>query len=154
MKGYTNKNVPSIKDVQECLILLGDKDVSFLGSRKWIGSLEISYCLDSMLNVSSKILHSPIGKSIDEIADQLIDYFQRFGAPIMIGSGSLAHTIIGISVNLDFTVFKYLVLDPHYSGDENIQTIISKGFCGWKPASFWKKNTFSNLCLPLVPECF
>ena len=32
---------------------IGDKETSFVGSRKWIGSTEVSYVLDHLLGVSS-----------------------------------------------------------------------------------------------------
>lgn len=34
--------VPTIAEIQEILIRIGDKDKSFLNSREWIGSLEVS----------------------------------------------------------------------------------------------------------------
>lgn len=39
-------------------------------------------------------------------------------------------------------------IDPHYTGSDNIKSIHGKGVF-WKEASFWKKDTFYNLCLPL-----
>ncbi|CAN7999752.1 unnamed protein product, partial [Ixodes hexagonus] len=38
--------VPSIAQIQEALVKMGDKPSSFLGSRDWIGSVEASMCLD------------------------------------------------------------------------------------------------------------
>lgn len=31
---------------------VGDKPASFLGSRRWIGSMEVSYVLDEVIGVS------------------------------------------------------------------------------------------------------
>ena len=31
---------------------MGDKEASFVGSRKWIGSMEVSFCLDHLIGVS------------------------------------------------------------------------------------------------------
>lgn len=32
---------------------IGDKDDSFIGSREWIGAIELSFVLDKLLGVSS-----------------------------------------------------------------------------------------------------
>ena len=38
--------------INQILVQLGDKEPSFVGSRKWIGSTEVSYVLDHLLGVS------------------------------------------------------------------------------------------------------
>ena len=42
------------------------------------------------------------------------------------GGGVLAHTIIGISFNERSGETRFLVLDPHYTGPEDIKTIQEK----------------------------
>lgn len=69
------------------------------------------------------------------------------------GGGVLAHTILGVDYDKENDVAKFLVLDPHYPGEENISVIQSKGWCGWKTANFWKKGTFYNMCLPMKKSC-
>lgn len=64
----------------------------------------------------------------------------------------LAHTILGIDFNDVTGESMFLVLDPHYTGDEDIRTVISKGWCEWKSPSFWQANNFYNLLLPNPPE--
>lgn len=65
-----------------------------------------------------------------------------------LGGGVLAHTILGVDINEELGTAKFLVLDPHYTGSDNLKSIHGKGVC-WKDASFWKKDAFYNLCLPL-----
>uniref|UniRef100_A0AC35UGN6 Ufm1-specific protease 2 n=1 Tax=Rhabditophanes sp. KR3021 TaxID=114890 RepID=A0AC35UGN6_9BILA len=148
-QGYTDKAVPTHKEMQKCLFEIGDKDAKFVGSSQWIGSTEISYCIDSMLGIQSKILSISSGSEMYEVARPLIHHFKSGGAPVMIGGNQLAHTILGI--NYDITSgngdCQLLVLDPHYTGEEDIKKIISKGWCGWKPMTFWNKNCFYNLLL-------
>lgn len=69
------------------------------------------------------------------------------------GGGVLAHTIIGIDYNKNTGDMKFLILDPHYTGEEDLNVIVKKGWCGWKGPEFWKKNAFYNMCLPLTPKC-
>ena len=32
---------------------VGDKEPNFVGSRKWIGSMEVSFCLDHLIGVGT-----------------------------------------------------------------------------------------------------
>lgn len=45
----------------------------------------------------------------------------------MIGGNNLAHTILGVDLNVQTGDIKYLVLDPHYTGGENLKTVQDKG---------------------------
>ena len=40
-QGYTATDVPGHKEIQKCLIDIGDKPAKFLGSKQWIGSTEV-----------------------------------------------------------------------------------------------------------------
>lgn len=71
----------------------------------------------------------------------------------VIGGGVLAHTILGINYNESSGEVKFLILDPHYTGSEKINTVINKGWCGWKSKDFWRKDSFYNMCLPQRPIC-
>lgn len=65
-----------------------------------------------------------------------------------VGGGVLAHTILGVEFNTATNDVRYLILDPHYTGPEDLSTVISKGWCGWKNSDFWNKTAHYNLCLP------
>lgn len=80
-----------------------------------------------------------------------IKHFKHFFK--ILGGGVLAHTILGVDYNRDTGDIKFLILDPHYTGADNIKTILSKGWCGWKNMSFWDKKAYYNMCLPIVPNC-
>lgn len=71
-----------------------------------------------------------------------------------IGGGVLAHTILGVSYDEHSEEGKFLILDPHYTGAEQLSTIINKGWCAWKTQNFWKKDAFYNMCLPQRPITF
>jgi hypothetical protein len=85
---------------------------------------------------------------------QKIKIFRHFlteGSPIMIGGGVLAWTLAGICTNGKET--KYLIVDPHYTGDsDDMKTISKKGWIAWQPASIFRKDSFYNLCCPLKPK--
>ena len=41
LQGYTEMEVPSHREVQKCLVDIGDKEAKFIGSKQWIGSTEV-----------------------------------------------------------------------------------------------------------------
>lgn len=110
----------------KALYEIGDKPRDFVGSSKWIGSMEISFCLSKMIGVESKIINVSSGSEIAEKARELQYHFETEGTPVMIGGGVLAHTIAGVDFNELTGDVKFLVLDPHYTGDDDIKTISNK----------------------------
>lgn len=153
LQGYTDHPIPTHREIQQCLVDIGDKPKSFVGSRQWIGSTEVSFCLDQMLGITSRILNVSSGSELEEKGGELSHHFNTQGTPIMIGGGVLAHTIIGVDFNKDTGELKFLIVDPHYTGSEDIKTIQSKGWVGWKKPDFWNKSAYYNLCMPLRPYC-
>lgn len=70
----------------------------------------------------------------------------------MIGGGQLAFTMLGLMHNETTGKTKYLILDPHYTGKDELKTIQGKGWCGWKDMEvIFKDQHFFNLCLPQIP---
>uniref|UniRef100_A0A915ENR0 Ufm1-specific protease n=1 Tax=Ditylenchus dipsaci TaxID=166011 RepID=A0A915ENR0_9BILA len=150
LQHLTTLPIPTHRQLQQCLVDLKDKPAKFVGSTQWIGSMELSFCLETMMGVSSRILSSKSGAELSEHARAIIFHFENYGAPIMIGGGQLAQTILGIDYNVRSGETRFLVLDPHYTGSEDIDAVVKKGWCGWKPASFWDKKAFYNLLLPIT----
>ncbi|GFR16037.1 ufm1-specific protease 2 [Trichonephila clavata] len=150
-QGYTNRSIPTHTEIQEALVAVGDKPQSFIGSNKWIGSQEVSFCLDHLLQIQSKIMFVSSGAELANKGRELFYHFRDQGTPVMIGGGVLAHTIIGVDFNQDTGDLKFLILDPHYTGSEDLHVILNKGWCGWKGVQFWDQNAFYNLCLPQRP---
>jgi hypothetical protein len=154
LQGYMDKPVPSHSEIQQALVAVGDKPPAFVGSKKWIGSTEVSYVLSQLYGIMCKILHVPSGAEIATKARELARHFTTQGTPIMIGGGVLAHTILGIDWNEGTGEVKFLILDPHYTGAEDLKFIQDKGWCGWKAVDFWDKNAYYNMCLPQRPAVF
>lgn len=44
--------IHDLREIQQSLVEIGDKDRSFVGSREWIGAIELSFVLDKLLGVS------------------------------------------------------------------------------------------------------
>jgi len=70
----------------------------------------------------------------------------------MIGGNCLAHTILGVDYNEKTGDLRFLILDPHYTGTEDLKTILKQGWCGWKELKFWNDNSSYNLCMPQRPD--
>ena len=84
-QGYTSKPVPSHREIQQALVDLQDKGEEFVGSRQWIGSFEVSMCLEHLLGVTSKIMFVSTGAEMRAKGRDLLHHFQTQGTPIMIG---------------------------------------------------------------------
>lgn len=155
LQGYIEiDRVPTHKEIQEALVACGDKEVNFIGKEKWIGSQEVSYVLSQLYNISSKIMFVNSGRELGSKGSELKHHFETNGTPIMIGGGVLAHTILGIDFDENSGQLNFLVLDPHYTGPEDLSTIIKKGWCNWKSPDFWDPSAFYNLCMPQKPQVF
>ncbi|VDO79589.1 unnamed protein product [Heligmosomoides polygyrus] len=152
LNGFTEKPGPTHLDIQKCLVEIKDKEAKFLGSRQWIGSTEIGFVLDHLLGVESRFIITNSGAEVAERARELALHFQTVGTPVMIGGGQLAHTILGVDFDENTGECQFLVLDPHYTGSEDLKTILAKGWCGWKPATFWCPQSFYNIALPQTPK--
>ncbi|KAK2576065.1 hypothetical protein KPH14_007403 [Odynerus spinipes] len=151
LQGYTSIPIPSHKEIQKCLVDIGDKTSNFIGSKQWIGSTEVGFTLETLLGINVKILCAASGEEVSTFVSDLAHHFNTQGTPVMIGGGVLAHTILGVNYDESSGEVKFLILDPHYTGSEKINVIVNKGWCGWKTQDFWKKNSFYNMCLPQRP---
>ncbi|XP_051559197.1 ufm1-specific protease 2 [Myxocyprinus asiaticus] len=151
-QGYVQTAVPTHTQIQQALVDVGDKEPRFVGSRQWIGSFEVQAVLNQLLGVTSKIMFVSHGSELVTKGRELANHFQTEGTPVMIGGGVLAHTILGVIWSENTGQIRFLILDPHYTGVEDLQTIIDKGWCGWKGPEFWDQNAYYNLCLPQRPK--
>ncbi|XP_063225005.1 ufm1-specific protease 1 [Bacillus rossius redtenbacheri] len=140
--------VPSIRDIQDVLVRLGDKPPHFAGSRDWIGSVEVCLVLDQLYAVPCRILHSPHG-TLGQQAGALAAHFRDRGSPVMMG-GDLdcsSKGVLGAHVSGDHTYL--LVVDPHFSGRAGAAAeLVSAGWVKWQRLSQFQDSSFYNLCLP------
>jgi hypothetical protein len=98
------------------------------------------------MNVSS-------GAELVSKGKELKTHFIDEGTPVMIGGDLYAHTILGVDICEENDDVRFLILDPHYPGnDSNVKNTISKGWCAWKDVNMFKAHAFYNLCMPLRPK--
>ncbi|XP_050303233.1 ufm1-specific protease 2 [Anthonomus grandis grandis] len=154
LQGYTSRPVPTFKEIQKCLVDIGDKPANFIDSTQWIGSSEVNFVLKSLLGVTSKILYVNSGEELGTKGPELLQHFEMHGSPVMIGGGVLAHTILGVEYNQLTGSLKFLILDPHYTGEDDLNVILNRKWCAWKGVDFFNKSAYYNMCLPQVPREF
>ncbi|MCL4122963.1 UNVERIFIED_CONTAM: hypothetical protein GTU68_050160 [Idotea baltica] len=151
MQGYTDEPIPSHRKIQQVLVDIRDKPPNFVGSKQWIGSTEVGFVLETLLGINNKFIFVSSGADLASKGRELLYHFNTAGTPIMIGGGVLAHTILGVSWNSSSGDIKFLILDPHYTGGEDIGQVLKHGWCGWKGPEFWDQKAYYNLCLPQRP---
>lgn len=144
--------LPTHEKIQKALVAVGDKPGTSIGSKEWIGANEVCYALEKLTGVTSKILHVSSGGEMESKGRQLAQHFDEQGSPVMVGGGVLAWTILGVARNERTGKVKFLVLDPHYEGKDDLATIQNKGWVGWKAADIFKAAAFYNLCMPERPS--
>ncbi|XP_041452945.1 ufm1-specific protease 1-like [Lytechinus variegatus] len=139
---------PTLREIQEALVAMQDKPESFVGSREWIGSFEVSLCLDFFHDVSGKIIHLSSGSDIPGIVPDLVKHFKTLGTAIMMGGDSDASSKGIFGVHLGASRSYLLVLDPHFTGHATVEELIKKEWVSWKPSDSFMASSFYNLCLP------
>ncbi|CAL1405291.1 unnamed protein product [Linum trigynum] len=158
LQHYTAVDVPSHREIQQALVEIGDKEPPFVGSRDWIGAIELSFVLDKLLGVSCKIMNVRSGAELPEKCRELALHFENQGTPVMIGGGVLAYTLLGVDYNEGTGDCAFLILDPHFTGNDEHKKIVNGGWCGWKKAvdskgkNFFLHDKFYNLLLPQRPN--
>ena len=157
---YTAAPVPTHREIQETLVRIGDKDPGFVGSRQWIGSFELSYILDDLLDVACKVITVAAGADIPSKAREFAHHFETQGTPIMIGGGVLAYTLLGIDFNESTGDCAFLILDPHYTGGEDLGKIHAGQWVAWKKpgdraaagGDLFVRDAFYNFLCPQRPK--
>ena len=150
-----DKEIPSLRRVQEILVEMEDKPSSFAGSKDWIGSVEVGLVLDQYCDVPCKIVHSRSGKELENVYDQVFQHFQKRRCPIMMG-GDLDNSSKGIFGACQSDKDKYfLIVDPHFvkRPEHNSITasdLVEMGWAKWQKLADFYESSFYNLCLPQV----
>ncbi|CAI5501529.1 unnamed protein product [Closterium sp. Naga37s-1] len=154
---YTSQPVPTHRRIQQALVEIGDKEAAFVGSSQWIGAIELSFILDHLLGVTCKVLTVSSGADMPSKGRQLAHHFSTQGTPVMIGGGVLSYTLLGVDYDEATGECAFLILDPHYTGGEDLKAIRSGGWVAWRKAKtdggadFFVRDAFYNLLLPQRP---
>ncbi|CAH0590422.1 unnamed protein product [Chrysodeixis includens] len=143
--------VPSITEIQEILVQLEDKPKSFLKSRQWIGSFEVCLVIDKLYDIPCKIVHVNHGDELQTIVDVLVNHFDKFGSPVMMGGDIDASSKGIMGIHVGHNGASLLVVDPHYVGKEKTKEFLfANGWVKWQRLTDFLSSSFYNLCLPQV----
>ena len=77
----------------------------------------------------------------------------------MVGGGVLAYTLLGVDFCAESGECAFLILDPHYTGGEDLAKIRAGGWCAWKRpgeraaagGELFVAGAFYNLLCPQRP---
>ncbi|KAJ8337754.1 hypothetical protein SKAU_G00367200 [Synaphobranchus kaupii] len=148
----THDRPPSLPEIQQALVTVGDKPPSFSGSREWIGTFEAALALDHFYDVPCKIVHLRRGGSeLEGVADELHRHFQTQGSPVMMGGDrdNSSKGVLGVCTSAQGS--HLLVMDPHYHGPPlNREGAQRFGWVSWKKVGSLDHSSFYNLCLPQI----
>ncbi|KAF3697601.1 Ufm1-specific protease 1 [Channa argus] len=142
---------PSLPEIQQALVAMGDKPGSFSGSKDWIGTFEASLVLDYFYDVPCKLVHIRGGAAeLEQVAvEELHKHFEKHGSPVMMG-GDMDNSSKGLLGVCTGDKGSYLlVIDPHYCGCQlEKEDLQRRGWVAWKTVSSLHQSSFYNLCMP------
>lgn len=142
---------PSLPEIQQALVSMGDKPGSFSHSKEWIGTFEASLVLDYFYDVPCKLVHvRGGGVELEQVAvEELHQHFLTHGSPVMMGGDRDASSkgILGVCSGDKGSYL--LILDPHYFGHylEKME-LQRQGWVAWRKVSSLDHSSFYNLCMP------
>lgn len=142
---------PSLPEIQQALVSMGDKPGSFSGSKEWIGTFEAALVLDFFYDVACKVVHvRGGGAELEQVAvEELHRHFEEQGSPVMMGGDrdNSSKGILGVCTGEQGSYL--LVLDPHYYGYLLEKAELQmRGWVAWKRVSSLDQFSFYNLCMP------
>ena len=90
---------------------------------------------------------------------KLLHHFETQGTPVMIGGGELAFTLLGVDFDERSGDMRYLIMDPHYQGADDLG-LITPQWVGWKSGDslthlktkLFLSDTFYSFCMPQRPK--
>ena len=98
-----NVAIPSIKQIQEILVKIGDKENLFINSRDWIGGAETCYVIDELFQIPCYLHHISNSERLSSKKSEIVDYFKNQGGLIAMGGDQDAASklIAGVNINDD-----------------------------------------------------
>ena len=153
---YTSFRNPTHLEIQKRLVEhCGQPRDELLGKKMWIGSLELSLFLEHAIGVECRTASYPSADAIAADGRRIAHHFETQGTPVMIGGGELAFTLLGVHFDPQSGDIRYLIMDPHYTGADDLSQIQPK-WVGWKSADspthmgtpLFTNDKFYNFCFP------
>eukprot|EP00929_Paragymnodinium_shiwhaense_P015306 TRINITY_DN123379_c0_g1_i1.p1 TRINITY_DN123379_c0_g1~~TRINITY_DN123379_c0_g1_i1.p1 ORF type:complete len:569 (-),score=53.32 TRINITY_DN123379_c0_g1_i1:62-1768(-) len=155
LQHYTDKSLPSITEIQRHLKVIDHAHHDLqVGSKRWIGTQESLLVLNDYLGLDSRVLFCHDADDMAVNAAQILGHLRNVGTPVMMGVGQKAFTCVGLCHDPPSGKVAFLIVDPHYTGVDDLGTILSKGWVGWKKLEFFAKEaqgSFINICMPTAP---
>lgn len=112
LREATGKEVvtPSIKQIQEILVRIGDKERCFINSKDWIGGAETCYVIDELFQIPCYLHHVSSHESLSSKKTEIVEYFKTHGGLIAMGGDQDASSKLIAGVNIDGDDLSLLVV--------------------------------------------
>ncbi len=145
------KSIPSIREIQEVLVKIGDKPKEIINSRDWIGTLEGAYIFDELFKIESVLIHVASCEKISSKKKEIVDYFSNQKGLIFMGGDCDAAAKLIAGVHLSNDEIWLLVVDPHFQGcPKSSEILIKRGYVKWYHEKEFMNQSFYNLCMPKI----
>ena len=83
---WTTLSIPrSTRDSRVCLCA-GDKPRSFVGSKQWVGAIELGFVLDTYLGITCRVITVPSGADMPSRAREIAHHFDTQVGPSRVPS--------------------------------------------------------------------
>ncbi len=161
LQGYTSFPNPTHLEIQKRLVdHCGQPRDELLGKKQWLGSQDLALFLDHALGVSCITIPCSSGDEVVAQGRTLSHHFATQGTPVMIGGGELAFTLLGVDFSASSGDVRFLIMDPHYIGPDEVASIQPR-WIGWKSADslthlgtkLFARDKIYNLLLPQRLRC-
>lgn len=155
-KSQKKENQIRIPSVPELLDIVNRFDPDPEQKNRWIGTFEAGLVVEEVVGVSCRLSHAPRGSNLP--FPELVDHFRKRGCPAMMGgdADAASKAILGTFESRKSGQRALLVADPHFWGRKDSSCagqLIQEGWVAWKNLETdFDRNSFYNLCLPLVAE--
>ena len=149
----TDRPIPSIPALQRLLSAHAPHDPAFLDPHHWIGAVDAQAALQLLYGLPSRLLHVRDGADVGSVSRALSRYFaEEDGGFVLVGGGVLAYGVVGVDWNERSGECRYLIVDPHYTGVDELGKALKGGWVGWKSKQLFLPGRFYNFLLPSVPK--
>ncbi|TSN12280.1 Ufm1-specific protease 1 [Bagarius yarrelli] len=149
-QGGKSRPPPTLREIQQVLVTIGDKPASFLGSKEWIGTYEAALVLDQLYDAPCRLLHTRSGgRELEQAVQDLHLHFLTRGSPVMMGGDrdNSSKGILGVCTGKESSYL--LIIDPHFYGPvPDRESLQKNGWVAWRQVQSLDRSSFYNLCLP------
>jgi hypothetical protein len=129
INGYANIQIPSIKEIQNKLVYLGQVSSQAMSENHTLSLTNSAIIFNYFIDCESEI-SCLLGTGFAQNFDKIFDYIHNTNLPMILFSNT-TYLIVGAS-KLDKSI---LIINHNYTGQNNLYNIRRSSVCKWVPFS-------------------